>query len=263
LDGTPAGICGHRCPAHPDWTSCQLAPGHPDESGHRDSAGPDVQHVWQDHGHHDDDPAMSNVDDATGMSKQDTALWRRARTLADLGELTAQWLEGTVSSIPGVVSGYGPDEETIHLIPILAAANRAGFVTDFSQPGEDDEGWIQRAAVAGFASPATFAALTAAAADADLMLTAARAAGDDWGTPITVTVDNGRENTWAGGAQGRSAIWDTYGCCCHPSLVETLCDSWQLTLADPQWGRDDHLWPVLQAFASAQHMSGGTSGVST
>ena len=35
----------------------------------------------------------------TGES--DLAAWRSARTLADLGELTARWLEGTVASVPG------------------------------------------------------------------------------------------------------------------------------------------------------------------
>ena len=35
---------------------------------------------------------MSGIDKITGMSAQDAALWRGAR---DLGELTAQWLEGT------------------------------------------------------------------------------------------------------------------------------------------------------------------------
>jgi hypothetical protein len=44
-------ICGSQCPAHPDWTPCQRPPEHDPEYGHRDSAGTDVQHVWQDHGH--------------------------------------------------------------------------------------------------------------------------------------------------------------------------------------------------------------------
>lgn len=57
------------------------------------------------------------------------ALWRDARTLADLGELTARWLEGTVGSVPGTVPGCGPDEETGPLVAVLATANRAGFVT--------------------------------------------------------------------------------------------------------------------------------------
>jgi hypothetical protein len=53
MEGT-TGTCGHRCPQHPDWTPCQLAPGHSLVIGHRDSAGPDVSHVWQDSGHSGD-----------------------------------------------------------------------------------------------------------------------------------------------------------------------------------------------------------------
>lgn len=34
---------------------------------------------------------MAATDEITGMSAQDTALWRAARTLSDLGELTARW----------------------------------------------------------------------------------------------------------------------------------------------------------------------------
>ncbi len=41
--------CGHRCLAHPDWTPCQRPPGHDPVYGHRDSAGTDVQHLWQHH----------------------------------------------------------------------------------------------------------------------------------------------------------------------------------------------------------------------
>jgi Domain of unknown function (DUF6919) len=32
------------------------------------------------------------------MDPEDAARWRAARTLADLGELTAQWLEGKIAS---------------------------------------------------------------------------------------------------------------------------------------------------------------------
>lgn len=76
------------------------------------------------------------------------------------------------------------------LVPFLAAVNRAGFVTGFSQPGEDVDGWIQRAAVSGFASAATFRALLAVTAEADLMITAARADKSDLGTTMVVTIDN-------------------------------------------------------------------------
>jgi len=46
---TPGEACGHHCPNHPDWIPCQRPAGHSRELGHRDSAGSDVQHVWQDH----------------------------------------------------------------------------------------------------------------------------------------------------------------------------------------------------------------------
>ncbi len=71
------------------------------------------------------------------MDPEDAARWRAARTLADLGELTAQWLEGKIASIPAVVPGCGPGEETAELIPVLAACNRAGYVTTVSRPGEE------------------------------------------------------------------------------------------------------------------------------
>src|SRR6185312_9521071 len=66
-------------------------------------------------------------------------LWQFARTLADLGNLTADWLEGVNSYLPA----YFPDDdgrirpagETLPLIPHLARANRNGYVTRGSQPG--------------------------------------------------------------------------------------------------------------------------------
>ena len=48
MDDTAGRTCGHRCPEHPDWVPCQLAPGHSTVIGHRDS---EMQHIWQDHGH--------------------------------------------------------------------------------------------------------------------------------------------------------------------------------------------------------------------
>jgi hypothetical protein len=68
------------------------------------------------------------------MSPEDEALWRSARTLADLGELTARWIEGAIASQPGYFGAA--DLESDDLVPVLAAVNRAGFRTDTSQPGE-------------------------------------------------------------------------------------------------------------------------------
>src|ERR1700678_2550864 len=108
------------------------------------------------------------------MSHADREAWASARTLADLGELTAQWLEGGIISQPGYAPGCGPDEETVPLIPILATLNRAGFVTSGSQPGDagygsEGTGWQQRAAVEGFADAALLVRLSDAAYDAGLL----------------------------------------------------------------------------------------------
>jgi hypothetical protein len=67
---------------------------------------------------------------------EDSHYWAEARTLTDIGQLTAQWLEGTITHNPGYGGPGGPDDETLALAPGLAIINRAGLVTDFSQPGE-------------------------------------------------------------------------------------------------------------------------------
>lgn len=183
------------------------------------------------------------------MSPEDLAHWRSARSLTDLGELTAKWLEGAIRSVPSVIPNCGPDEETRSLIPVLAAANRAEYVTDFSQPGENNHGSVQRAAVSGYATTAAFTALVAAAAQTNLLITASRAGEKGWRTVEVVSLDNGCEITWAGGAQSIAAIHELYGWCCHEAAVEALRNAWQVTLIDPVWGRNDVLWPVLKAFA--------------
>jgi uncharacterized protein DUF6919 len=202
------------------------------------------------------------------------ALWAAARTLADLGELTAQWLEGKIAFVPSVVPGHGPDEETGDLIPVLAACNRAGFVTHQSQPGEepapghDGQMWVQRASVMGFAATATLDALRAQTAGTRLLLIAAPTDSSDrhWETQVCVTMDGDRENTWFGGQLARADIDDEvagYGGC-HPDAVEAILRAWEVTIIDPEWGRNDVLWPALQAFAdAAQHMTTTPGGPST
>ncbi|MFC5888134.1 DUF6919 domain-containing protein [Kitasatospora aburaviensis] len=86
------------------------------------------------------------------MNRADQMAWRSAATLAELGNLTAHWLEGTRRSRPGYVPGYGPDPETTDtpgLVRALALANRPGYVTDAGQPGIDgpdrrQDWWAQR-----------------------------------------------------------------------------------------------------------------------
>lgn len=88
--------------------------------------------------------------------------WGSARTLAELGELVAQWLEGTLSEWPGYVGPVDVDEsDAPGLTAALVALNRAGVVTYHSEAGvvvDDEDGrpaWYQCASIAGFAEWST------------------------------------------------------------------------------------------------------------
>jgi hypothetical protein len=186
------------------------------------------------------------------MSPEDSERWYAARTLGDLGELTAQWLEGHLEETPTHLAP--PDPETGPLLTLLAAVNRAGFVTHQSQPGipRDERGSAQRASVSGYADGGAFARLMSAAAGADLIITAARASiPESFGPLFAITIDEGEEFTWDGIALNRAAMESDYEGTCHPAAIEALCRAWQVTIIDPQWGRDDRLWTVLEAFATA------------
>jgi hypothetical protein len=191
------------------------------------------------------------------MSAEDAVRWQSARTLADLGDLTAEWLEGKIGSQPAYAPGSGPDEETAGLVPVLAAANRAGFVTDCSQPGEpaepgdDGSTWEQRAAVSGFASDRVLDRLRKAARTAGLVLIA-RKAGKlqaSYRDAIPVTCADEEPCTWFGAIVNADEVTCQYDDC-HPDAVKALCDAWQVSLIDLEWGRNDVLWPALERFAA-------------
>ncbi len=35
-----------------------------------------------------------------------------------------------------------------------------------------------------------------------------------------------------------------------PHAIEALCAAWQVTIIDPEWGRNDVLWTVLKSFTA-------------
>jgi hypothetical protein len=85
--------------------------------------------------------------------------------------------------------------------------------------------------------------------------------GRNWETGIPVTMDGDEENTWFGSQVSRSDIEDEgagYGIC-HPQAVEAICRAWQVTIIDPEWGRNDLLWPALEAFAAGSQQSEWTN----
>jgi hypothetical protein len=196
--------------------------------------------------------------------RADRELWAQVRSLAGLGELTARWLEGSILHQAGYCDPEpgetGPAPETAGIAPVLAACCRAGFVTTGSQPGTTD--WRtgqpdQRAAVEGFIAPADWLHLGPAARAAGLIVI------DHHDHPriprwrirykdaVTVTMDGDRPFTAFGAQLSRRHLRDPhvgYGEC-RRDAVRALENALQVTLIDPQWGRNDRLWPVLERFA--------------
>jgi hypothetical protein len=201
------------------------------------------------------------------MSPADHDRWRTARSLADIGSATADWLERRLPSLTGYEPLAGPDDETTDLVPVLATLNRSGFVTTSSQPGRPDtgDGWRQRAAVTGFASARMLARVwrlqsttwcpDVAAWDTPgsplrpgvsaWALTTPSGADDDWTHPgIAVTTHHHEVVTAFGGRRTREDIQELYPDC-RPSVHVSLARTTQLTLFDPEWGRDGLLWRSL------------------
>jgi hypothetical protein len=169
--------------------------------------------------------------------------WTNAASVTDLGNLMADWLEGRIPKRPGYYGRRPDPETTTRMIRTLAATNRAGYVTDNSQPGCDGIGfdgarWRQRAAVTGFiADRGLLATILDAARRHGLRVVLDSPA-------MVVTERAGQPYTQFGGTiTGRDlhTMWDGIG-----------RDAWgeirtarQLAIIDPQWGPSDRLWDVL------------------
>jgi len=172
--------------------------------------------------------------------------WRRARTLEDLGELTAAWAEGTVKWMPTDASE--PYEETEPLREVLAAINRNGFVTTFSQPGEaiDEEGRGQRAAVEGWAREGIARCLGSLALWTDLLVFAFEPGNYSAGYQVPITTAVFRPFTWVGGYDGHELL-EQYAEDCSREAIEEIMQAWTMVIIDPCWGRKSHLWEHVSA----------------
>lgn len=177
-------------------------------------------------------------------------LWQYARTLSDLGNLTADWLEGTNSYLPA----YRPDHhgnsrparETEPLIPHLARANRNGFVTVQSQPAVKlHDGRGQRAFADGFCAVHTVERIQTACLGTDLIVIATPPAWEN-PTRISVSIVDGKACTWVGAVNSVVDIGRFYGEDC-PRAVASLFIAWQIAILDPLWGRTGLLWERLDA----------------
>jgi hypothetical protein len=172
---------------------------------------------------------MGSMGDS-GMSVEER--WAQPLSLDALGNLTAQWLEGSVHWSPWE-GGSPPDSETLPLVPSLAAMNRLGFLTDFSQPGIPD---YQRASVTGFCNKAQAECLASISLDGELVVLT-EYPGVEATYELPITQDEGRAFTVL---PGRPIMDETLGL--HPHTLALLADCHYVSICDPRWGRDDVLW---------------------
>ena len=202
------------------------------------------------------------------MNDDAASQWAEARTLLEVGELTAQWLEGRIPKSPWYRGA--PDPETTEIVPVLAALNRIGFVTTMSQPGRGlSEEYAQRAEVSGYASRKLADHLEAATCMTDLVMLKLPAVKVRASIPITIDTQG-----VASDFRTRSPVSPAYsfaGCSSnikelrslysegpadlgYPSLsdeaIALMAHSERVTIIDPIWGRRELLWSVLGEVAS-------------
>lgn len=223
-----------------------------------------------------------HVCDGTGVrplkmvsSETSARLWSQARTLADVGALMARWLDGELPEC--FVQDAPPDPETGDIPSgLLADLNRAGYVTETSQPAEDwttstwnsEVCYRQRAGVEFLMDTEHLDALVDATALTDLIVTFHRAPRFRWMArtwrwfyrheiPVTESAGTGHpdvgEECWFGRPQPRSA-WKWVGRREYGSRVlgKALANAWQVTVVDPEWGRTDYLWDALSNLKEMQ-----------
>ncbi len=194
---------------------------------------------------------------ATGMKADERARWAKAETMADVGEATAEWLEGDLSAQPGY---HGPTDTDEDLAPgmtaTLAALNRAGVVTDSSQagfdgPGHDSATWWQRASVRGFATTEAYERLDNAIAETDgLHLGRRRSSAWALRTDVPVTFRDGEVVTDFGSRTSARQVDDQYRACPRSARDEIKAAE-QFVAWDDEPGRNDRLWPALDRAAKS------------
>jgi hypothetical protein len=190
------------------------------------------------------------------------ALWRSARTLDDLGQLTARWLRG---ELPTALAYGGPaDDETSEIRDVLVAFNEAGWLTEFSQPGHDwVTGWDgetqcrQRAAVTFLVDDDGAAVLAAEALRAGLWLDARLAPSVGFVEDLRarygrlpVSEARGPDGVaWMSAGVGfvyPRSHWRWIGRTWRSRRIgRLLAGAWQVTVVDLEWGEPDRLWLAL------------------
>jgi hypothetical protein len=173
------------------------------------------------------------------MNRRERKLWRSARTLDDLGQLMARWLEGDLRHRPGY---YGTtDLDTPRLTKVCAELCRAGFVTDSSQEGGE---WLiqgrsvhQRAGIGGFADDDALDALRQIGRQHAFVVSAHRRPSlTGLRRRIPVTAENWQACTWFGG-QIETCHYEIGWSGISDEAYWAVLWSWHVAIIDPEWGR--------------------------
>ncbi|SFK74625.1 DUF6919 domain-containing protein [Geodermatophilus ruber] len=183
--------------------------------------------------------------------------WATTTSVVDVGQLVAQWLEGTRRWIPTYIGSTPHPETRGHIRDALARVNRAGWVTDSSQPGLRHSGLRQRAYVSGIAAPALTRYAEHLSSDSDVVvLRAVRLPELSPEINLVVTVRDGQPATWLGNWAPPDRDVLLYAPL-PPAAASAVRSAEALQVFDPVWGRDDVLWPWLHRLAA--DLSDGTA----
>jgi len=167
--------------------------------------------------------------------------WRRAGPFEELCALGAAFLQGDLAYFPGW-GAADIDEETDALEDLLVACCRAGFLTVASQVagtgahGADGRPERRRAFVTGFVRDLDLGPL----ADAGLLVV--HSLEED--LPLGLRGEDVFLALGPGAREAELALFEED--LSPPALAELAAARW-VCVADPEWGRAEHLWSSLAA----------------
>ena len=193
--------------------------------------------------------------------------WAEARTLADMGQCVALWLEQKLPHMPTSIHCDVVSTETLRLVPVLARLNRSGrFITDCSQPAcsPTDQSYggfrpWQRAAVMGYVPAGAIhqiRQLLGSTPGLDLKISLPGAPHSE-STQVSCLTTSGAEVRLFGGVLSRREIALHYGPIpgwndhpgLDPAVIGALQAAYQVSVVDQRWGRNSTLWPTLDQLA--------------
>lgn len=184
------------------------------------------------------------------LSRKDRREWYQAESIADLCELTARWLDRGIDTCP--YHHDGPDEETEELVPSLVAMNRSGLLTYQSHPGggpfpePDGNNWWQRAFVDGITDQTTADRISDKLLGSGLIVIRHHGASQFMNFRSSVPVSGSdRHHRRDGIDSGQQMSRRQLGRMFDGLAFDELCAAEQVSVIDPKWGRNDHLWDTV------------------